>query len=164
MCGCGAEVLPWEACGVVDAGGSGEPEFHSLSSSSSESTVNSFGGSGTEIPSRCGTGQRADGIFVYTIVHFFFLVMPPKTAGTVQKKQSVVWIVGSLQTIGTANCIAYFCHSATVKYLSHICGSIGAGPRICLGRRCYIRNKNDKYFHYAVMVFFCLANVTSPQM
>ena len=36
MCGCGAEDLPWETCGSVDAGGSGEPEVDSLSSSSSE--------------------------------------------------------------------------------------------------------------------------------
>jgi hypothetical protein len=55
MCGCGAEDLPWETCGSVDAGGSGEPEVDSSSSSSSESMVNSFGGSGTEIPSPWGT-------------------------------------------------------------------------------------------------------------
>jgi len=63
MCGCGAEDLPWETCGSVDAGGSGEPEIDSPSSSSSESMVNSFGDSGTEIPSPCGTGRRTDGIF-----------------------------------------------------------------------------------------------------
>jgi len=48
MCGCGAEDLQWETCGSVDAGGSGEPEVDSPSSSSSESMVNSFGCSGTE--------------------------------------------------------------------------------------------------------------------
>jgi len=47
--------------------------------------VNSFGGSGMEIPSPCRTGRRADGIFGYTIVHFFFFVMPPETGGTIQK-------------------------------------------------------------------------------
>ena len=88
--GCGAEDLPWETCGSVDAGGSGEPEVDSISSSSSESMVNSFGGSGKEIPSPCGSGERADGIFGYTIVHFFFFVMSPETGGTIQKQQSVV--------------------------------------------------------------------------
>jgi len=83
--GRGAEELPWETCGLVDAVGSGEPEVDSPSSSSSESMVNSFGGSGTEIPSPCGTGRRADGIFGYTTVHFFFIVMPPETGGTIQK-------------------------------------------------------------------------------
>ena len=62
MCDCGAEDLPWETCGSVDADGSGEPDFDSPSSSSFESMVNSFGGSGTEIPSPCGTGRRAEGI------------------------------------------------------------------------------------------------------
>ena len=62
MCGCGTEDLLWETCGSVDAGGSGEPEVDLPSSSSSESTVNSFGGSGTEISSPCGTGRRADDI------------------------------------------------------------------------------------------------------
>ena len=57
MYGCGAEDPPWETCGSADAGGSGEPEVDSPSSSSSESMVNSFGGSGTEIPSPCGTGR-----------------------------------------------------------------------------------------------------------
>ena len=86
MFGCGAEDLPWETCGSVDAGGSGEPEVNSPSSSSSESIVNSFGGSGTEIPSPYRTGRRGDGgIFGYTIVHFFFFVMPPETGGIIQK-------------------------------------------------------------------------------
>jgi hypothetical protein len=40
MCGCGAENLPWETCGSVDAGGLGEPEVDLPSSSSSESMVN----------------------------------------------------------------------------------------------------------------------------
>jgi len=60
--GCGVEDLLWETCGSVDAGGLEGPEVDSSSSSSSESMVNSFGGSGTEIPSPCGTGRRADGI------------------------------------------------------------------------------------------------------
>jgi len=85
MCGCGAEDLPWETCGSVDACGTGEPEVDSPSSSSSESMVNSFGGSGTEIPSPYRTGRRAHGIFGYTIVHFLFFVMPPETGGTIQK-------------------------------------------------------------------------------
>ena len=90
MCGCSAEDLPWETHGSVDAGGSGEPEVNSPSSSPSESMVNSFGCSGTEIPSPCGTGRRADGIFGYTIVRFLFFVMPPETDGTTQQQQSVV--------------------------------------------------------------------------
>ena len=88
-CGCGAEDLPWDTCGSVDAGGSGEPEVDSPSSSSSESMVNYFGGSGTEIPSPCGTARRADGIFGYTTVHFFFFTMPSETGGIIQKQQSV---------------------------------------------------------------------------
>jgi len=84
MCGCGAQDLPWETCGSVDAGGSGEPEVDSPSSSSSESMVKYFGGSGTEIPSPYRTGRRADDIFGYTIVHFFFFVIPPETGGTIQ--------------------------------------------------------------------------------
>ena len=83
MCGCVAEDLQCEMCGSVGAGGSGEPEVDSPSSSSSE--VNSFGGSGTEVPSPCRTGRRADGIFRYTTVHLFFFVMPPETGGTIQK-------------------------------------------------------------------------------
>jgi hypothetical protein len=47
--------------------------------------VNSFGGSGMEVPSPCGTGQRADGIFGYSIVNFFFFVMYPEMGGTIQK-------------------------------------------------------------------------------
>jgi hypothetical protein len=47
--------------------------------------VNSFGGSGKEIPLPCRTGWTADGIFGYTIVHFFFFVIPPQTGGTIQK-------------------------------------------------------------------------------
>ena len=83
MSGCGAEDVPCETCVSVDTGGSGEPEFDSPSSSSSESMVNSFGGSETEISSPCGTVRRADGIFGYTIVHyFFFFVMPPVTGRT----------------------------------------------------------------------------------
>ena len=85
MCGCSAEDLPRETCGSVDAGGSGEPEVNSPSSSSSESIVNSFVGSGMEIPSPCGTERRADGIFGYATVHFFFFVMPLETGGTIQK-------------------------------------------------------------------------------
>ena len=85
MCHCGIEALPWETGGSVDVGGSGELEVDSLSSSSSESMVNSFGRSGIEIPSPCGTGRRADGTFRYTVVHFFFFVMPPGTGGTLQK-------------------------------------------------------------------------------
>jgi len=85
MCGCVAEDLLWETCGSVNAGGSGEPEVDLPLSSSSESMVNSFGGSGIEIPSPCGTEQRADGIFRYTIVQLFFFVMPPETGGTIQK-------------------------------------------------------------------------------
>ena len=77
--------LQWETCGSVHAGGSGELEVDSLSSSSSESMVNSVVGSGTEIPSPCGTGWRADVIFGYPIVHFFFFVMPPETGGAVQQ-------------------------------------------------------------------------------
>jgi len=84
MCGCGAEDLPWETCGSVDAGGSGEPEVDSPSSSSSESMVSSFGGTGAEIPSPCGTGRRAECIFGYTIVHFFFFVIPPEAGGATQ--------------------------------------------------------------------------------
>ena len=49
MCGCGVEDLPREMYGSVDAGDSGEHEVDSPSSSSSESIVNSFGGSGAEI-------------------------------------------------------------------------------------------------------------------
>jgi len=64
MCDCGAEDLPWETtCGSVGAGGSGESEVDSPSSSSSESMVNSFGVSGTVIQSPCGTGWRANCIF-----------------------------------------------------------------------------------------------------
>jgi len=62
LCGCDAEDLAWETCSSVDAGGSGEPEVDSPSSSSSELMVNAFGGSGTEIRSPCGTGRTADGI------------------------------------------------------------------------------------------------------
>jgi len=62
MCGCGAEDLPSETCGSVDAGGSAEPEVESPSSSLFESMVNSFGRSGKEIPSPCGTGRGADDI------------------------------------------------------------------------------------------------------
>jgi hypothetical protein len=51
--------------------------------------VNSFGGSGMEIPSPFGAGRRADGIFGYTISYFFFFVMPPETFVTIQKQQSV---------------------------------------------------------------------------
>jgi hypothetical protein len=47
--------------------------------------VNSFGGSGMEIHLLCGTGWRADGIFGYIIVHFFFFIMPPETDGTILK-------------------------------------------------------------------------------
>ena len=89
MCGCGAQDLPWETCGLVDAGGSGEPEFDSPSSSSSESMINSFGSSGTEIPSPYGNRRREDGIFGYTTAHFFLIVMPPETGDTIQKQQSV---------------------------------------------------------------------------
>jgi len=39
-----------------------------------------------------------------------------------------------------------FCHSATAKDLLRIYGSVCAGPRICLGRRSCIRNKNDTPF------------------
>ena len=47
---CGAEDSPWETFGLsVHALGSGKPEVSSPSSSS-ESTVNSFGGSGMENP------------------------------------------------------------------------------------------------------------------
>ena len=84
MCGCGLEDLPLETCDSA-ASGSGQPEVDSPSSSSSESMVNYFGGSGTEIPSPCRTGRRADGIFGYTIVHFFLFVMPPETDDTIQK-------------------------------------------------------------------------------
>ena len=82
VCGCGAEDLPWETCGSVDTGGP-EPEVGSPSSSSSESMVNSFGDSGTEIPSLCGTGRRADGIFGHTTVRCFFFMMPPETRCTI---------------------------------------------------------------------------------
>jgi len=85
MCGCGAEDLPWETYGSVDVGGSGEPEVDSPSSSLSESMLNYFGGSGTEIPSPCGNGRRAEGIFGYAVVHLFFFVMPPETGGNIQK-------------------------------------------------------------------------------
>jgi hypothetical protein len=105
MCGYGAEDLSWETCGSVDAGGSGEPKVN-LPSPSSEWMVSSFGGSRAEIHSPCGTGRRADGIFRYTIAHFFFFVMPPETGGTIQKQQSVAWLHGFLQTIVTANGIA----------------------------------------------------------
>jgi hypothetical protein len=74
---------------LVDASSSGEPQID-LTSASSELIVNSFRGSGMEIPLPCGTGQTADGIFRYTIVHFFFFVIPPETGGTIQKWQSVV--------------------------------------------------------------------------
>jgi hypothetical protein len=47
--------------------------------------VNSFVGSGMEIPSPCGTGRGSVGIFGYTIAHFFFFVMPQETGGTIQK-------------------------------------------------------------------------------
>jgi len=46
--------------------------------------INSFRDPGREIPSPFRTGRRADGIFEYTIVHFFFFVMPPETGGTIQ--------------------------------------------------------------------------------
>ena len=85
MCGCGSEDLSWEMRGSVDTDSSAEPEVDSPSSSSSESMVIYFGGLGTEIPSPFGTGRRADGIFGYTIVHFFFFVMPLETGGTIQK-------------------------------------------------------------------------------
>jgi len=85
MCVCGAEDISCETCGSVDAGGSGETEVDSPSSSLSQSMVNSFGGSGTEIPSPCKTGQRADGMFGYTIVYFFFFVIPSEAGGTIQK-------------------------------------------------------------------------------
>jgi len=85
MCGCGAEDLPWETCGSVDAGGSGETDIDSPSYSSYESMVNSFGSSGKEIPSPWGTGRRADYIFGYTIAHFFFFVVPPERGGKIQQ-------------------------------------------------------------------------------
>jgi hypothetical protein len=47
--------------------------------------VNSFEGSGKEIPSPCGTGRRTDVILGYTAVHFLFFVIPPETGGTTQK-------------------------------------------------------------------------------
>ena len=74
----------WETCGSA-ASGPAEPEVDSPSSSSSESMVNPFEGSETEIPSLYRTGRRADGIFGYTAVHFFFFVMPSETNGAIQK-------------------------------------------------------------------------------
>jgi hypothetical protein len=84
MFGCSAEDLAWEKCGSEDAGGLGEPEVDLPLSSSSESILNSFGDLGTEIPTRYGTLRRADGIFGYIIIHFFFFVIPPETGGTIQ--------------------------------------------------------------------------------
>jgi hypothetical protein len=49
---------------------------------------------------------ESSGIFGYTIVHFFFFVMPPETGGILQKQQSIARLLGSLQTIGKTNGIA----------------------------------------------------------
>jgi hypothetical protein len=64
---------------------SGELEVELPSSSSSGLMVNFVGGSGTEIPSPCGTGWRADVIFGFYVFHFFFFMMPPETGGNVPK-------------------------------------------------------------------------------
>jgi hypothetical protein len=64
MCDFGVEGLPWETCGSVDAGGSGEPEVDSLSSSS-ESMANSFRGSGN-----CFAGRKWKEIRRYIRIHY----------------------------------------------------------------------------------------------
>jgi len=75
----------------------------------------------------CYKSRRADGIFGYTIFRFFFFVMPPEIGGNIQKQQSVMWLLGFLQIIGTANGIAYllsFSHCERfVAYLrQYMCG------------------------------------------
>jgi hypothetical protein len=85
MCGCGAEDLPWETCGSVDAGGSGKPKVNSPLSSLSESMVNAFRGSGNgySFAVRNWTENRW-----YIRIHYcplLFFVMPPETVGTIQK-------------------------------------------------------------------------------
>ena len=61
------------------------------------------GGIWKGILSQLGTGQIADGIFGYSTVNFFFLVIPFWIGGTIQKLQSVTWFVSSLHIMGTAN-------------------------------------------------------------
>jgi hypothetical protein len=144
MCGYGTKDLLWETCGSVDAGGSGEPEVDSPSSSSSESMVNSVGGSGTEIPSPCGTGR---------IVYSDTLLPTSFSSWCLQKLVATYRSSNQLrdylapskpQKQQTASHV--FFHSATAEDLLHIYGSICAGPRICLGRRSCIRNTNDTPF------------------
>jgi len=140
MCGCGAEDLPWETRGSVDAGYSGEPEVDSPSSSY-ESMVNSFGGSGTEIPSPCGTGRRAGGIFGYTIVHFSSRCLQKQVAPYRSSSQLCAYLGPSKPQQTTSH---VFCHSATAKDLLHVYGSICARPRICLASEIQM----IRLFHY----------------
>lgn len=60
-----------------------------FSSSLSQSKERLLGGFGKGRVSKLGTGQIADGIFGYSTVKFFFLVIPFLTGGTIQKLQPV---------------------------------------------------------------------------
>jgi len=139
MCGCGVEDLPWETCGSVDAGGSGEPEFDSPSSSSSESMVNSFGGSGTEIPSPYRTGRWC----------------LQKQVAPYRSSSQLCDYLASSKPQEQQMVSHVFCHSATAKDLLHIYGSICAGPRIYLGRRSCIQSTNDMPFSLSRWWAFC---------
>ena len=144
LCGWGTEDLPWETCGSVDAGGSGEPEVDLPSSSSSESMVISIGGSGTEIPSQCENGPRAD-----IRIHYCPLLFHRDASRNRWHNREVAvscvisWFPVQHRDSKRHRMILPFSHG---EILLHIYGSICAGPRIYLGRRSCIRNTNDTHF------------------
>jgi hypothetical protein len=70
------------------------------SSSSSQSRKKLSRDSGIGRPSQRGTGQIVDGIFGYSSVHFFSLVIPFWLGGTIQKWW---WFVSFLHIRGTAD-------------------------------------------------------------
>ena len=146
MCGCGAEDLPWETCGSVDAGGSGEPKVDSPSSSSSQSTVNSFEGSGTGILRHAElNGEQMVYSDTLLSTSFSSWCLQKQVAPYISSSQLRDYLAPSKpQEQQTASHV--FCQSATAKDSLHIYGSICAGPGICLGRRSCIRNTNDTPF------------------
>ena len=146
MCGCGAEDLPWETCGSVDAGGSREPKVDSRLSSSSESMVIL-----SEVRERKFLRRaEPDG---EQMVYSDTLLSTCFSSWCLQKQAAPYRSSSQLR-----DCLApskpkeqqtaphVFCHSATAKDLLHIYGSTSAGPTICLARRFCIRNTNDTPF------------------
>jgi len=94
VCAWQVVCISWSCCSSL---------FDKTLSSSSEYIAKLSGGSGKGSPASWGTDLIADGIFGNTSVDFFFMDIPFWVGDTIQKLQSVLWLLGTLQTMGTSN-------------------------------------------------------------